>query len=74
MYHELSGTSGVFSAMSRLKCKHAFMVIVCIKEGLLQSHLYTDMSSPILFKDQVNTQKDVGTQQETSLVPPNKRK
>lgn len=36
------------------------MVIIHIEQGLLQSGFSTNLSLPILFKDQVNAQKDVG--------------
>lgn len=50
------------------------MVIIHIEQGLLQSGFSTNLSLPILFKDQVNAQKDVGNLQLRLLVPQNKRK
>lgn len=50
------------------------MVIVQATEGLLSSDLHTILRLPLIIKDQVNSQKDVGNLQWTLLVPQNKRK
>lgn len=48
------------------------MVIVQATEGPPSSDLHTSLRLPLIIKDQVNSQKDVGNLQWTLLVPQNK--